>query len=53
MRDSYKRDYTLEKEYGYKGSTIGWKSNPFSWLVEINEFRKGVIIWLHSKGGGF
>ena len=29
------------------------KFQPFSWLVEIIELRKGEINWLRRKGGGF
>ena len=44
-----KRNSTLEEEKGFHN----WlNSNTFSYLVEIIELRKGVIIWLNRKGGG-
>ena len=47
-----KRFYTRGRIRGIRVFTIGWNSNPFSWLVKIIEFRKMLIIWLHRKGGG-
>ena len=35
----------------YKGFHNCLKLQHVSWLVEIIELTKGVIIWLHKKGG--
>ena len=52
-------DWLIEQKKFYTRTRIRvwgfhkWlKFQPFFWLVEIIELRKGVIIWLHRKGGG-
>ena len=43
------KDRTRIRVYGFHS----WLNyNPVSWLVEILKWEKGVIIWLHRKGGG-
>ena len=33
-----------------RNSTFGLNYNPVSWLAEIIEFKKGVIIWVYKEG---
>ena len=42
-----KRDSTIKKQYkGYKDFTTGKTPSILSWLAEIIELRKGLIIWV-------
>ena len=45
-----KRDFTIEKQSLYEDFTIWWNFFPFSWLSEILELIKRLIIWFGCKG---
>ena len=50
LKHSFKIDFTPEEEKGYKGSTLT-ENQPLFIIVGDNWIKKGVIIWLHRKGG--
>ena len=49
---TFRRDSILGLNKGYKDYTIGLNPSSLSWLADIFELRKGLIIWVAKTGRG-